>query len=68
MTGIARTTNSLQAYHSALKNTVNISHPNIWKLIDVIKCEERFASTKLQKFMQGEEPSQKKKKEREREI
>ena len=61
MSGIARTTNSLEGYHNALKVTVNMSHPNIWKLIDVLKCEERFASAKLQKFIQGDEPSQKKK-------
>ncbi|XP_064107992.1 uncharacterized protein LOC135216547 [Macrobrachium nipponense] len=37
MSGIARTTNNLEAYHSALKDTVNMSHPNIWKLIDVFE-------------------------------
>ncbi|CAI9723662.1 Hypothetical predicted protein [Octopus vulgaris] len=42
MTEIACTTNSFEVYHSALKNTVNISHLNIWKLIDMIKCESYF--------------------------
>ncbi|CAI9715232.1 Hypothetical predicted protein [Octopus vulgaris] len=43
MTGIARTTNSLKAYHSGLKTVVNIGHLNSWKLIDVTKCEERYS-------------------------
>lgn len=60
MIDIACTTNNLEAYSSALKNTVNINHLNIWKLVDIIKCEERFSSTELQKFMQ-EELSQNKK-------
>lgn len=37
---------------------MHINHSSIWKFIDVIKYEEKFASTKLQKFMH-EEPSQK---------
>ena len=41
--GIPRTTNAVEAWHRSFNATVGCNHPNIWKFITALKCEQGLA-------------------------
>ncbi len=48
------TINGLEAFHSGLNSMVSAIHPNIWTLLDVLRCKESLVRSKMQKFLQGD--------------
>ncbi|XP_068232264.1 uncharacterized protein [Palaemon carinicauda] len=41
---LPRTNNNVEAFHNSLNKSVGNAHPNIWRLIDALKDEERLAT------------------------
>jgi hypothetical protein len=58
---LPRTNNSLEAFHNAFHLSVSNTHPNIWRLIDMLKKEESFSQTKKTHFERGEPGGKKRK-------
>ena len=50
-----RTNNALEAFHGAFNTFVTNSHPNVWKLITVLKKEEALAQLKKVQFDRGDQ-------------
>lgn len=51
--GMARTNNSVEGFHNALQSSVTNMHPNIWKLIALLKKEDTLAAKKKTDLEQG---------------
>ena len=58
---LPRTNNNVEAFHNALNKSVSNAHPNIWRLINVLKDEECLATAKRIHFERGDSLPDKKK-------
>ena len=56
---LPRTNNAVEGFHSALRSSITCKHPNIRKLIDVLKKEE-LQQTKIIHVNRGNAPPRKK--------
>ena len=51
---LANTNNGVEGFHSALQASVTNTHPNLWKLINVLKNEEYLSKKKIIDAERGE--------------
>lgn len=50
----ANTNNGVEGFHNALPASVTNTHPNLWKLVNVLKNEEYLSKTKIIDAERGE--------------
>ena len=58
--GIPRTTNAVEAWHRSFNATVGCHHPNIWKFITALKCEQGLVEIRQAKYIAGDQPYKRK--------
>ena len=63
LNGIPRTTNSVEAFHSAFNNSVTNANPTIWKLLDGLHQEDSLGKLKLGQHHSGEPEDKKEQRE-----
>ena len=51
---LPRTNNSVEGFHSALRNCEHSTNLNIWKLIDTLKKEEGLVRAKMTQKLRGD--------------
>jgi hypothetical protein len=59
---IPRTKNAIERLHNSFKLILNAVDPSIWKFFDALKKEEKLNRVKINQFIVGNDPKQKKKK------
>ena len=60
-TGLPRTNNAVEGWHTAFQGSLSCSHPTVWLLIEALRREESLQRTKYLGIMSGE-PLRKKRK------
>lgn len=57
---LPRTNNAVEGWHNSFSSLLNVLCPNIWKVIEALKKENDFNKVKIEQYIAGHLPPQKK--------
>ena len=53
---LPRTNNAVKGWHCSFQANVGAYHPNFWKFIDILKCEQNLTQVKIVQARAGHQP------------